>query len=78
MQRATPPPLVALVALLIAALVPALALGALTPLSGANMSDDPLGRMGIALLIFYPVAAGFSVAFGVPSFLLFRRLGILS
>jgi len=71
----TVPPRV-FVALAVSAVVPAVALGVLSPLTGGTGHKDRLAILELALF-FYAYAAAYAVALGVPTFLLFRRLGIL-
>jgi hypothetical protein len=76
MKRQTPLPAVAVIALLASALVPALLLGALTPLTGDLRNKNPVTMLAMAV-VFYPFAAALAVLLGLPTFFLLRWLGIL-
>jgi hypothetical protein len=77
MQRQTRVSLVAVIGLLASALVPAVILSALTPLTG-HVTEKSLGTLLTMAVVFYPFVAIFAVALGLPAFFLFRWLGILN
>jgi hypothetical protein len=77
MQRQTPLPLIAVVALLTSALVPAVLLGVFSEGSGELTHKDLRLVLGRAAF-FYPFVVMFAVLFGLPTFLVFRRLQILT
>jgi hypothetical protein len=76
MQRQTPLPLIAVVSLLTSALVPAVLLGAFSERSG-DLTHKDLGLVLRLAAFFYPFVVMFAVLFGLPTFLVFRRLQIL-
>ena len=76
MNRQAPLPLVAVVALLTSALVPAIVLAVLTPRTG-DITHKDLWLVLRMAAFFYPFAVMFAALFGLPTFFLFRRLGIL-